>query len=323
VPMQWYMLLAVMLAVLAHGAATCTDELVSDPDFSAGTGFASIVDSGRSSGTYSTVSAATGMESFPGDAQTALQLLPPASGGRTVTTLTTPTGYRSAGWFHVTCFVFVSSGASAGASITVQVVDAAAAAVPGSAATPIPLRPIRGEWLHYDVWVPSNRAGVVGVSLSVAPGAGFSGGELQLSRLSVCFEPFSARMVGPGKNLEAIDFAEGLTDSAARDAMLLSKVACSDVACPPAYGSSRLLNCLDGSAGSSYDLLASRHSTVTIELDLGSPVEICAVELLFDSSCCFASGWRLQAGVGATTSGARPTVSQWSRSTEKIPRPLN
>jgi hypothetical protein len=85
---------------------------------------------------------------------------------------------RGVGWYRIRGFIFASSGwKPAVSSLEVIVVDGNGA--PIGSAQPLTMRAQRNEWLHYDVWIPCNYAGISGLKLTAALGTG-AGGFLQV-----------------------------------------------------------------------------------------------------------------------------------------------
>ena len=125
-------------------------ELVNNGDFGPGS---SPVDSVGSRGTYATISGAD-VVPFPGTKTTALRMMP----GSVVTINGAAEQHPKVGWYKVQFFVYVhpTYSGSITSVFSVQVTDSA-----GSVISPRPyriaLRRARGEWLHYNEWVPCNR----------------------------------------------------------------------------------------------------------------------------------------------------------------------
>jgi hypothetical protein len=93
------------------------------------------------------------VKSFPGTKTTALQMMPGA--GVTVTGATAD--HAKVGWYNVQFFAWVHPSYSGSTAAAVSVDVMAAGAVVSLRQYGISLRSARGEWLHYNEWVPCNR----------------------------------------------------------------------------------------------------------------------------------------------------------------------
>ena len=314
---MWATFLAALSVVVHPGgvraAADCAAELVPlNRDFTSSS--ASPVNPAASRGSYGTVTRASGaMVTFPGTTTTALQLLP-STPSTTLVTLLTPSANRAVGWFRVRGFFFLGAGYDGSDTpVTVSAADAGGADIVGTAPTVLQL-PRRNEWQHVDVWVPSNLAGVTAVKVVISPGV-FTEGLLQMTDISICYEAFANRLTGPKKNLDFYDFGAGLTGPK-REEELTSLIRCPDSECPTGYGTSRRIGAFDNEITTSYDLSTYGRTSAAIELDLGAPIEVCAAQLRFDSSCCYPTSWKLLAGVGVGSAPA--TWSIWAETGEGV-----
>ena len=131
---------------------TRAQELVTNGDFGSG---ASPVDTARSDGTYTLISIAdSAIASFPGTKTTALQMMP----GSSVTINGDAVRHPKVGWYKVQFFAFVhpSYSGSTTSTFSVDVTDSTGAII-SQRPYLIPFRTARGEWLHYNEWVPCNR----------------------------------------------------------------------------------------------------------------------------------------------------------------------
>lgn len=154
----------VALLVLCVSQLVLAEELVSNGDFGPGV---SSVDPG-STGTYSGISGAD-MMPFPGTKTTALRLMP---GSAAVTITAANRAHTKVGWYRVQFFVYVHPAyrGSTASAFTIDVVDSAGAVV-SLHPYAIPLRSARGEWLHYNEWVPCNRCATTPSSCCAQPHA--------------------------------------------------------------------------------------------------------------------------------------------------------
>jgi hypothetical protein len=185
------LLLAALLSVASTKATGyCSEELVPDNYGSFGSIPASLVSASASRGAYSTVSTSNGtMASFPGKTGTALQLVP-SSASPTKATLLTGAAHRAVGWYHVRGYIYLSldySGTARPVALSTTGPDGTEILVETLSTALKTDR--RGEWIHVDDWVPSNQAEATALQLAVDPGDGFTTGYIQLTDISVCFEP--------------------------------------------------------------------------------------------------------------------------------------
>ena len=147
--MRKVLLLRRLLSLLLFGRSRA-QELVTNGDFGPG---ASPVDTARSDGAYALVTIADSA-AFPGTTTTALQMMP----GSSVTINGDAVRHPKVGWYKVQFFAFVhpSYSGSTTSTLSVDVTDSDGAVI-SQRPYLIPFRAARGEWLHYNEWVPCNR----------------------------------------------------------------------------------------------------------------------------------------------------------------------
>eukprot|EP01043_Picozoa_sp_COSAG02_P052518 COSAG02_NODE_5670_length_4141_cov_14.390648_2_plen_923_part_00 len=284
-------LLGLLLCCWAHG------ELVYNGDFGPGP---SPVDSAGSSGTYTHISGAD-VASFPGTKTTALRMMPDS----VVTINGRAEPHSKVGWYKVQFFVYAPATyrSSTTSAFSVQVVDAAGAVV-SPRTYPIPLRSARGQWLHYNEWVPCNRVGVSAPRLNIAR---FDTGQLQITGLSIQHKDFADRALTP------IDLCRCRVprNGVGRCGNDVAQPSCVPTSCPssgpgectPGYSNS-IEAAYDGFHGREDGYLTTIQQdqrqilTHAIEVDLGGTLKMCGVQLYWDTSDHYAQIWRILATDG-------------------------
>ena len=148
-----------LLLLLALASCFCcgSSNLVADPSFIAmASGDHRVLDRSRSAGSYSYVNlvGADGQSEFPGRLTSALELLP--QGGLSAAAIVTrrPPTHAELGWYRVQFYIRLEANYNGDlGAVVVTVLDRDGGDVLDH---PIELRSWKGEYLHYDQWVPCN-----------------------------------------------------------------------------------------------------------------------------------------------------------------------
>jgi hypothetical protein len=274
--LQPLLVLGLLLLLLGERPALAQEELFADGDFA--------THAGR-------VTAGQFMVEFPGVKTTALALLP---GSSPVAITAAANTWGSSGWYRVSFFAHALHG-YADLPIVVDVLDAGGArlAPPFS----IPLRAARGEWLHYDEYVPCNPSGTTTPRLTVSS----SGSTIQLTGLSITWHDFASR---------------GLTDvswsvSAAQAACPVASDG-AVVECPTDFGSvppALSRNAFDNDLETNWLIAAEvppgsgEYPTMALELEFSTTALVCGVRIRFDDTA-YPRSWRVLAKEGDGSSPA-------------------
>jgi cysteine-rich repeat protein len=280
----WLMPLVLLLALLSSVATG--QELLTNRDFQAAGTSSPPLDLPRCTGTYVRVDLSSeAMPTFPGNVATAIKASPSITA--TQVALTSPLAARAVGWYRARWFLHVAAAYDGRerSLITVDVVDGSGTTVPGGS-TSITLRSARGQWLHYDHWVPSNTDRQTRARITLVPGASWGAGTLLLTDVSITF---SAGRGGQGLGLARVDLTGGETEPSLRRAALQQLVGSCPAPtptsdeCPPAYGSvgSHITHAIDHDLTTNYWISPSKQVSA-IELDLGTAgMLVCGIELRF------------------------------------------
>ena len=317
---QWVSAAVAALVLSCLAAATATDgtELLADRNFF----LLSSVDRANSAGTYSSVRAGADMAEFPGTISSALELLP--AGGRTKVVLSSrePPRTQELGWYRISMHVRMSFDYNGGADWTaVQHTDTVKITVLGSTGEAVLVFPFvlrsywKGEYLHYDEWVPCNVVGTTGVRIEVTPGLQFSTGSLTLTGVSVTRALFTDRVAStlgreggmlvanplwPAEEARWPHAGAGAGSGAFPDCRPAEAAAHGlpppTVAgeCPAGYGDSEIEMAFDGKTETAWHVSAMLSSMAALELDLNEVVAVCAVQLWFPDAY-YPTTWRIKA----------------------------
>jgi hypothetical protein len=263
------MFLLCMLLPLLLVSAAQSQELISDGDFASHP---------------RRVTAGAFMVEFPGSKTTALAVLPTDSAA----TVVGASGTRSTiGWYRVQLFAHALHGYG-DLPLIVDVLGSGEQMAPPFS---IPLRPTRGEWLHYDVHVPCNPTGNTAPRLTVQSSAS----SIQITGLSITWVSFGSRQLRPlsWTSSGAQASCPSGSNDAVRETTLSNKAFDNDDATswliasevPPGSG---------------------EYPTMALEIEFSSVSLVCGARVVFDSTN-YPRSWKMMAKEG---DGSVPTA--WS-----------
>ena len=151
------------------------------------------------------------------------------------------------------------------------------------------------------------RVGVSAPRLTIDPSAGFNAGELQITGLSIQHKDFAERGLTP------IDLCRCTVPLSAGVCGVKEQPSCMPPVCPrsgpgqctPGYGSNSIATAYDGLIGREDGYMTTiqqnqeQISTHAIEVDLGSTMEVCGVQLYWDAARQYARTWRVLGSDGS------------------------